>query len=87
MIGCLRTRVRKQPIIPLYFESETVSKFYNLEARPESTIKDEPDKLGVVAPYFYLSDVLSVGRGCELTVSTHDQTACMTFRELLVLTS
>ena len=23
MIGCLRTRVRKQPIIALYFESET----------------------------------------------------------------
>ena len=24
MIGCLRTRVRKQPIIALYFECETV---------------------------------------------------------------
>ena len=24
MIGCLRTRVRKQPIIALHFESETV---------------------------------------------------------------
>ena len=33
MIGCLRTRVRKQPIIALYFESETVLKFYNLESR------------------------------------------------------
>ena len=33
MIGCLRTRVRKQPIIALYFESETVLKFYYLEAR------------------------------------------------------
>ena len=32
MIGCLRTRVRKQPIIALYFEFETVLKFYNLEA-------------------------------------------------------
>ena len=32
MIGCLRTRVRKQPIIALYFESETVLKLYNLEA-------------------------------------------------------
>ena len=28
MIGCLRTRVRKQPIIALYFEFETI---YNLE--------------------------------------------------------
>ena len=32
MIGCLRTRVRKQPIIALYFESENEFKFYNLEA-------------------------------------------------------
>ena len=31
MIGCLRTRVRKQPIIALYFEFEIVLKFYNLE--------------------------------------------------------
>ena len=31
MIGCLGTRVRKQPIIALYFESETVLQFYNLE--------------------------------------------------------
>ena len=34
MIGCLRTRVHKQPIIALYFESELVLKFYNLEAWP-----------------------------------------------------
>ena len=32
MIGCLRTRVRKQPIIELYSESKTVLKFYNPEA-------------------------------------------------------
>ena len=34
MIGCLRTRVREQPIIALYFESENELQFYNLEARP-----------------------------------------------------
>ena len=34
MIGCLRTRVRKQPIVTLYFEFETVLKFFNLEAWP-----------------------------------------------------
>ena len=33
MIGCLWTRVRKQPIIALYIESVNVLKFYNLEAR------------------------------------------------------
>ena len=32
MIGCLRTHVRKQPIIVLYIESENELKFYNLEA-------------------------------------------------------
>ena len=32
MIGCLRTCVRKQPIIALYFESENELKFYNLQA-------------------------------------------------------
>ena len=33
MIGCLRTRVRKQPINALYIGSETGLKFYNFEAR------------------------------------------------------
>ena len=35
MIGCLRTRVRKNPIIALYFEFEPVIKFYNLRAQSE----------------------------------------------------
>ena len=33
MIGCLLTRVCKQPIIVLYFGSENELRFYNLEAR------------------------------------------------------
>ena len=32
-IGCLWTCVCKQPILALYFEFETVLKFYNLRAR------------------------------------------------------
>ena len=32
MIGCFRTRVRKQPIIALYLEFENELKFYNLDA-------------------------------------------------------
>ena len=32
MIGCLWTRVRKQPITALYCESETVLEFYHLDA-------------------------------------------------------
>ena len=46
MIGCLRNRVRKQPIIALYFESETVLKFYNIEdcqvSVSEGTVSLEP---------------------------------------------
>ena len=30
MIGCLQTRVHKQPIIVLYFNFETALKFYKL---------------------------------------------------------
>ena len=40
MIGCLRTRVHKQPIIALYFEFETVLKLYNLEACPRRREKE-----------------------------------------------
>ena len=36
MVGCLWTRVRKQPILALYFESVAVFKFYNLEANTGS---------------------------------------------------
>ena len=46
-------------------------------------VKVEPDKLEVVAHFDYLSDMLSADRGCEMAVSTHDQTVCKTFRELL----
>ena len=38
MIGCLRTRVRNQPIIALYFESENVLKLYNLEASTKTSM-------------------------------------------------
>ena len=52
MIGCQRTRVRKQPIIVLYFESETVFKFYNLEARTMDA--------GVKHVYLFLNTVLVI---------------------------
>ena len=40
MISWLRTCVREQPIIVLYFEFETVLKFYNLKAWYDS---NQPD--------------------------------------------
>ena len=38
MIDCMRTHVRKQPIIALYFESDNELKFYNLEALTNSGV-------------------------------------------------
>ena len=60
-----------------------------IDSRLESAIKVEPDKLEVIASFQYLGDMLSVGRGCEVAVSTYDQMACKTFKELVlsVLTS
>ena len=58
MIGCLRTRVRKQPIIALYFEFETVLKFYNLEASCQFSswelmyMSEERYELGVMELFF-----------------------------------
>ena len=37
MIGCLRTHVRKQPIIALYFDTENELKFYDFEDRRPDT--------------------------------------------------
>ena len=39
MIGCLRTRVRKQPIIGLYFEFENELKF--ITSRPDVHAENE----------------------------------------------
>ena len=39
MIGCLRTRVREQPIIALYFEFENELKFYNLFVQAPITVE------------------------------------------------
>ena len=41
MIGCLGTRVRKQPIIELYLESENELKVYILEARKRINHKSQ----------------------------------------------
>ena len=59
-----------------------------IDSRSERAIKVEPDKLEVVASFYYLSAMVFVERGCEVAVSNHDQKACKTFSELLsVLTS
>ena len=51
MMGCLRTPVRKQPIIALYFESENEVQFYNLKAGLQAHMGLTPTK-----PVFEVSD-------------------------------
>ena len=59
-----------------------------IDGRPQSEVQVGPDKLEVVAAFCYLSDMLSAGGGCEMTVTTRVKTAWKKFRELLpVLTS
>ena len=54
MIGCLRTRVRNQPIIALYFESENVLKLYNLEATVVVGLDDQVIATFYGSPYIRL---------------------------------
>ena len=43
MVSCLQTRVRKQPIVALYFEFENEVYVYNLEAWLFSTSQSQYD--------------------------------------------
>ena len=71
MIGCLRTRVRKQPIIALYFESERVLKFYNLKARP--LLKEHSNARRLVEQRQYLRQYLryTVGKSLTSLITLH----------------
>ena len=68
MIGCLRTRVRKQPINALYFEFETVLKFYNLEAWCEPDVYIFLPTLSVVYKFNLLFNYQGPGVLCPLTI-------------------
>ena len=50
MIGCLRTRVRNQPIISLYFESENELTFYNPEASIDHFWSIDPGGYNLLKP-------------------------------------
>ena len=79
MIGCLRTRVRKQPIIVLYFESETVRKFYNLEAcsfftgRRISMLFDRTGSGSLLAPL----EECSCDEKCKYSESKEEVAQCL----------
>ena len=65
MIGCLRTRVRKQPIIALYFDSENELKFYNIEAWSEPLLVAHTTLLEISCHGSYVDsiDIDIVSRG------------------------
>ena len=59
-----------------------------IDGGPQNEVQVGPDKLEVVASFYYLGDMLSAGEGCEIAVTTHVKTAWKKSRELLpVLTS
>ena len=54
-----------------------------LDGRPQREVQVRPDKLEVVPSSCYLGDMLSVGVGCELSITIHVKTARKKFEELL----
>ena len=70
MIGCSRTRVHKQPIIGLYFESETVLKLYNLEACTKKIFVQKQSIFFEVCEFKTLQLKSSVITMSEMPVST-----------------
>ena len=46
-----------------------------IDGRPQSEVQVGPDKLDMVASFFYLGDMLSAGGSCKITVTTCVKTA------------
>ena len=57
-----------------------------LDGRPQREVQ-WPDKLEVVASFYYLGDMLSAAVGCEPSTTTRDKTAWKKFKELLPVLS
>ena len=54
-----------------------------LDGRPQKEVQVRPDRLEVVASFFYLGDMLSAADGCELPTTTRVKTAWKKFKDLL----
>ena len=46
-----------------------------IDGRPQIEVQVGPDKLEVVASFFYQGDMLSADGGCEMVVTTRVKTA------------
>ena len=58
-----------------------------LDSRPQREVHVRPDKLEVVASFYYLGDMVSAAGGCELSTTTCVKTAWKKFKELLPVLS
>ena len=58
-----------------------------LDGRPQKEVQVGPDKLQVVASFYYLGDMLSAAGGYELSTTTLVKTAWKKFKDLPVLSS
>ena len=58
-----------------------------VDGRPQREVQVGPDKLEVVASFWYLGDMLSAAGGCELSTTTCLKTAWKKFKELLPVLS
>ena len=74
---------------PDYRCARCIGTAYLVDGRPQNEVQVGPDKLEMVAFFYYLGDMLSAGRGCEIVVFTRVKLAWKKFnRELLpILTS
>ena len=43
-----------------------------LDGKPHREVEVGPDKVGMVASFYYLGDILSAAGGCELSTTTHE---------------
>ena len=58
-----------------------------LDGRSQKEVQVGPDKLEVVASFFYQGDMLSAAGGCELSTTTRVKTAWKKFKDLLPVLS
>ena len=58
-----------------------------MDGRPQRAVQVRPDKIGVVASFCYLGDMLSAAGGCELSTTTRVKTTWKKFKELLPVLS
>ena len=76
--GCIRSAVgssKRSTEDPDYRCTRCQGTACSLDGRSQREVQVRPDKLGVVASFCYLADMLSAASGCELSTTTRVKTA------------